>query len=758
MKTAPLQAWPPVPTRNRTRNRTHNRTRNRVFLWDFLSCTCRLLKKGLWGSACNAERRRSELAALGLVLRGLAYTIVFAATLATVRAAEAPKAAPELPPPAVWTFPSTPPRIHIARGLWWDYWRLHEAIAHTGGASCEASWEVVGNPHGYGGCGSTLSDFPKTYVELQRYNVIILTGNRAASLPEAVQRRLRLWVENGGGLLMLGSLQTFGSGGWHGSVLEEALPVTVPAEPDFTKADKPRRLEATPAGTALFGPATPWHQAPLVYFYHRGLVPRPDAAVWATADGQPMLVSRSCGKGRVVTFAATVCGDPAAGDMPLWDWDGLPLILAKTIAWLEAPSLAVQPRAAAESAAPPPPPADAAYEAKRAELAKLSEVNVEELTEDTEAAPAKKQARPQFARIRELADSCADTAYGLAVVRALAESGSPFPARDADALHARLRPYLNGPEFKAPALLMAETNNSGQVALGLRLLGHVKAAECRKLLPPILARGLAALNRGGAPVVGMPDGDDEYLRLAAVLAVTDAGDPALLDAVRAARFPPEEDGNPLNMVRAQLAESAMVARCLLGDSSAAVPLVRAVIKNRFEFEAALDETQTWRSGPTSKETTMKIQRCAASLPGRRARIRELQEYCIQMPAGALPGVAAASAEWQGEFAMECLLATLARSGERAPATEVLQQVLKTSPIPEVRALCVDRLLAAAPQTVGPALTELARGDAERASFALRQLPWLPSDQREPVWRAALQHPEPAVRAKATACQAGSQPK
>jgi len=102
--------------------------------------------------------------------------------------------------------------------------------------------------------------------------------------------------------------------------------------------------------------------------------------------------------------------------------------------------------------------------------------------------------------------------------------------------------------------------------------------------------------------------------------------------------------------------------------------------------------------------------------------------------------------------MECLLAALARRGDPPITREVLLTFLKQVRIPEVRAFCIDRLIPTAAAEVGATLADYAGGKTDDASFALRQVPWLPPVQRAVVVRAALQNPAAAVRARAVAWQ------
>ncbi|MEM1183528.1 MAG: VWA domain-containing protein [Planctomycetota bacterium] len=69
---------------------------------------------------------------------------------------------------------------------------------------------------------------PRSVLELQVYDLVILQDVPAEDVPDATQAQLVSYVEDvGGGLLMLGGPQSFGAGGWKGSTLEPILPVNL---------------------------------------------------------------------------------------------------------------------------------------------------------------------------------------------------------------------------------------------------------------------------------------------------------------------------------------------------------------------------------------------------------------------------------------------------------------------------------------------------------------------------------------------------
>lgn len=618
-----------------------------------------------------------------------------------------------------------PRRIHIARGLWWEHWRLHEAVARIGGARCEASWDVYGNTQGYSGCGTPLSDFPKTEEALRGYDLIVLTGFRAAVLPADAQKRLAAWVEGGGGLLVMGGIHGFGSGGWKGTPLESILPVDIGDKPDLRRAAVPMASEMTPAGTAVLGVGAAASGLGAIYYYHADLVPKKDSQSWMVGGGKPLLLVRQAGRGRVAVCAATVCGEPMSNQPPLFcESAGWPVVLAATLNWL-MPARETA-RAVLASGDPKDP--------RLVELASLSELDVDSMLdmEDGGDKGGDGKSGDQFARIRKLASPCGGSLHALAVVKALTGSATRFGAREALALDEAIGPGIQGTEFEGLALKLTRSGNSGQTALGLMILGRLRSTQFRAVAEPVITRGVDGLVSKAVEGMGSlrpPDGENEYLRLAAVRAALASHDPELLKALKSIP-PPLESGKAgwallaatdnisrgdgqLTLER-QLAAEALAARAVLGDPEAAPSLLRMVIRQRLEAEALLDAIQMKWARDTLPADAARRKRQGEALAPRQALVSRLMDAVAQIPAASYPAIAVWAGEaaafskrpvtdypvlagrvneGTGEIPMECLMTALADRGIplSSEAREALRQIGDQSLMPEIRALCEGRL-------------------------------------------------------------------
>ena len=286
-------------------------------------------------------------------------------------------------PPLPWSFPAASPlRLLVVRGLWHEHYQLDAAAARAGGALLTDLWVWDGTGSGWPGPGDQggggISAFPAP-AGLMAHHVVIVANTNARALG-AHQRDLVEYVRQGGAALFLGGRFAFGKQ-YADSPLAALCPVTFPGAGPW-QSD----LQATPAGLVVAPAATPgplaaalaalpWAQQPRVYWHHR-VQPRAGATVALTAGDAPLLVLGTCERGRVALFAGTVMGEPAAGQVPLWAWDGWPPLLAAVLTWL----------AEAPVAAPHGLPADVRA-TMQAELTRLGGADLEGKVADDPALP-----------------------------------------------------------------------------------------------------------------------------------------------------------------------------------------------------------------------------------------------------------------------------------------------------------------------------------------------------------------------------------
>jgi hypothetical protein len=70
--------------------------------------------------------------------------------------------------------------------------------------------------------------------------------------------------------------------------------------------------------------------APVAMWLHQ-MKPRSDATVHVTAGGQPVVITRPFGKGRVCYIALAPLGDAPEGSTAFWDWPAWPELMRAII-------------------------------------------------------------------------------------------------------------------------------------------------------------------------------------------------------------------------------------------------------------------------------------------------------------------------------------------------------------------------------------------------------------------------------------------
>jgi uncharacterized membrane protein len=181
----------------------------------------------------------------------------------------------------------------------------------------------------------TLTALPTKADDLKPFDCIILGDlpvrrENMVFLSDSLLAALREWVRQGGGLLLLGGYNTLGPGGYGGTSLEDALPVTV-GPTDVGQEKEPFALTLTAEGEAhpVFsgcldyfpGPGKSAGQAlPELRGHTRVAAVKPGASVLAvnptrSQGGQPLpiLAVEQFGSGHSAVFAADTT----------WQWEAM---------------------------------------------------------------------------------------------------------------------------------------------------------------------------------------------------------------------------------------------------------------------------------------------------------------------------------------------------------------------------------------------------------------------------------------------------
>jgi hypothetical protein len=515
---------------------------------------------------------------------------------------------------------------------------------------------------------------------------------------------------------------------------------------DRRKAEGGSVLKPTEAAADVLPKDLSWQMAPRLYYYHP-LEAKPGARILVTAGEKPVVVIWETGNGRVGVIAATAEGMPGPGELAFWEWGDMPVLVASVCRWLLAVPRDEKPQVMDEDA--------------RKSLEKLAVPN-----------PGDEEAERQRL-LSQLLSKCRDKAFAREMLSTIDNAESAPDRRFVDAVAQTVRPFV-AEEFSEEAEALVESQATGKVALGLRVLGLSRAAGAAKTLRKFLDQGAGgsssgnvedSLERGGGLSVdsGLEIGANEHLKLAAVFGLGDLGDPGCLDALRRATLEFAKKRQDLTEaddvpdLNENIYQQSLAARCRLGDAQAVGPFLDAVLKNGDEIEQFLNAFDTMIPNKDDKKLMNMLKVGGIRLP----ILYRRQALCSEMLTRVPYSLA-------GQFAEElakrnhplltpfgyCVLTPGPKRNLTPEAVPSMLALFRNCTIPGLRRLAFslvsDLNEPQARAKLAAALEELmASGNPGSARFALRVLPRLDPKERLPVVSAGLKHPDPEVRRLAT---------
>ena len=209
---------------------------------------------------------------------------------------------------------------------------------HEGVGPLRKALEATGHPVTYLPNHRASDEFPLSAADLGAFDVVILSDigvntlllpDRTFSASERTANRpmlLRDFVRAGGGLLMVGGYLTFqgieGKAGYHGTPVEEVLPVILQSADDRVESPEGVVPEIVASSHPILQQLSGW---PHFLGYNRTQL-KPGAQLLAKLGQDPFIAVMECGKGRSAIFASDCgphWGPPAfvawGGYQPLWD-------------------------------------------------------------------------------------------------------------------------------------------------------------------------------------------------------------------------------------------------------------------------------------------------------------------------------------------------------------------------------------------------------------------------------------------------------
>lgn len=189
------------------------------------------------------------------------------------------------------------------------------------------------------------AQFPMTVEELSRYDAVLLSDIGSNSLylhPDTFSRSiatpdrlslLKRWVEDGGGLAMIGGYMSFsginGTARYQRTPLADVLPVVMVDGDDRVEAPDGVSIEITaPDHPAVKGIPEPWPR----FLGYNQLKPREGATVIARRGDDVFIAAGQYGRGRSLAFASD-CG-PHWGPPEFVEWEHYARFWTQAVRWL----------------------------------------------------------------------------------------------------------------------------------------------------------------------------------------------------------------------------------------------------------------------------------------------------------------------------------------------------------------------------------------------------------------------------------------
>lgn len=216
---------------------------------------------------------------------------------------------------------------------------------HEVGGVLEEALEAEGAETDYLPTQVAATEFPSTTEEIAEYDVVLLSdvGYNTLAIPpttfsdfEQVPNRLQLiedFVRAGGGLLMVGGYLSFqginGRANYHGTPVEEALPVSIQTYDDrVERSDGVVPEVVAPDHAVLAGLSDDW---PHFLGYNRVAVDD-DAEELVAVGDDPLIAVGEHGDGRSAVFTSDCA--PHWGPPAFTDWDDYSTMWGNLAGWL----------------------------------------------------------------------------------------------------------------------------------------------------------------------------------------------------------------------------------------------------------------------------------------------------------------------------------------------------------------------------------------------------------------------------------------
>jgi uncharacterized membrane protein len=217
--------------------------------------------------------------------------------------------------------------VLVIRGLWNRLYRIDDALSPLGDKTVVSSAYTTFHQQQ----DTQLSGFKLDWQPLFTQDVVVLANVETRGLGLGQVRMIGEFVQQGGGLVILGGLTTLGQSGNMQRGWGEFLPVELNGPWEIRKCE-PAVEFASPAKDSPLADVK-WDTPPTVFYRHIVKAKSAATVLLAGDHGEPLLVGTTCGKGRVVVFTGTVLGQPSEGQAAFWNTQAWKAVMSRAVTW-----------------------------------------------------------------------------------------------------------------------------------------------------------------------------------------------------------------------------------------------------------------------------------------------------------------------------------------------------------------------------------------------------------------------------------------
>ena len=147
-------------------------------------------------------------------------------------------------------------------------------------------------------------------------------------------KKLKDFINAGGGLIILGGYFSFGEGGYKDEKIQKFMPVLPENVYDIVKIRKPSRIIAGKCSKEILSKVD--LKKPAYFFWkHKVKVNPKSKVILFGSDGTPFLVVKRFGKGRVAAFPVPPFGLSNKKTPGFWEWEEMPLLMENVLRWVQ---------------------------------------------------------------------------------------------------------------------------------------------------------------------------------------------------------------------------------------------------------------------------------------------------------------------------------------------------------------------------------------------------------------------------------------